>query len=347
MNDTEMRLPIKKKTAEIITILVLIAGAIGILSAFLHIRLIDFSNYLTATEHLLLGKNPYAVVEFFAPPWIAVFLAPLTFLPMEVASAIWLVVAILSQIGIGALVLLWERGSHSRTMRLSVPFFPALIPAALFSYITGQLSPLVTLSALLAIWIFLRTEIHPVTLGLLISISALKPHIVVIPLALCILELIRQRKLIALTWITLVLSFFVLISFLILPDWIPSLIGAWREGAYLGGPGLVAPGYRGIREFGVPLWVFVPLAVYLVRLWLKERLSPKVISLAFTTSLLLIPYARSYDQVVLAVPFSFIMLERVKKRIPTILVLLAVFVLPFTILWPLSPVVAAVALLMV
>lgn len=347
MNDIDLRWTKRKRILIVVLVLVVSTVALVLLASYFKVRLIDFTHYLTASDMLLRHADPYSAVEFFAPPYIAVLLAPLTLLPLEVASAIWLFIAALSQIGVGVIALSWTRGVHSRVLRLVIPFIPIFVPAAFFSYITGQLSPLVTVSALLTTWMVFRSEGHPVLIGILVGLAALKPHIVVIPLALVFFEMARWRRWGVLFCTVGVLVLLLIISFALLPGWIPALIRAWQGGAYLGGPGLVAPGYIGMRELGIPVWAFIPLIGYTAWLWAKEGLSSKVVSLAFTTSLLLIPYARSYDHVVLVVPFLFVMLTKERKLVPTIVILIAVGVLPFTILWPLSPVLVALAVIMI
>ena len=52
---------------------------------FVPLALIDYLHYDQAARLIWQGKNPYGVVEYFAPPWLAVFLLPL--LPLDIALA--------------------------------------------------------------------------------------------------------------------------------------------------------------------------------------------------------------------------------------------------------------------
>src|SRR5207245_416478 len=91
-------------------------------------------------------------------------------------------------------------------------------------------------------------------------------------------------------------------SFLWLPNWPVSLLGAWQGGAYRGGVGFVSAGYIGLQELGVPAWLFAPLLVYVFWIWWQEGLSVRLLALACAASLLVTPYSRSYDQVMFILP---------------------------------------------
>jgi hypothetical protein len=179
-----------------------------------------------------------------------------------------------------------------------------LTPAALFVYITGQISAIVVLAALVAAGEL--TRLGPgqrrwlVAIGLVVT--TLKPNIIWLPVLLMTLEILRRRD-----WRTVAMCIGVMIiltaiSFVWLPDWPVSLLLAWRAGAYRGGVGLVAAGYIGLIELGVPLWVFVPFVLYLFRRWWHASLSRPVLALAFAMCLLVTPYSRSYDHVILILP---------------------------------------------
>jgi hypothetical protein len=331
-----------------------VAGAVFIgllfivlLSTVLPIKLIDFEHFVTATRMLLKGENPYRSVEFFAPPWIFILLAPLTILPLKVASAIWLLVGFMSVVTAGALVIGWGNRRFPDVLRYAAIISPVLMPAAFFSYITGQISPLVTLAALLALWLSFHTEIHPITIGVALAVAVLKPHIVVVPVVLSILELFRHRRWRAIRWTLVSISTVMIISFAVLPTWVPELLGAWMDGDYRGGLNLVAPGFITLKELGIPFWVFLPLLVYVIRLWVTFGLNRKVIALTFITSLLLVPYSRSYDLVVLGFPFSYALLTLSKRSyLPAALMVISLGILPLTTLWVLSPAVAAIAMLL-
>jgi len=318
----------------------------GILVNVLAFRQIDFGHYMTATKLLLHGDDPYKEVEFFFPPWSIVLLGPFTLLPLKPAAGAWLILAIFSQVVSGAMVMQWGGRSAPRLLRIVILVLPPLLPAALFSYVTGQISPLIGFVALIASWISSRTSVHPLVLALAVGAATLKPHIVAIPLLLCLLELVRGRKWNYLAWIGIVFAGFVGVAYAVWPFWIQSLSDAWLGGSYRGGPGLVAPGYRGLLELGVPYWLLIPTLAYTLHAWVKDHLSARVIALGFTTGLLLAPYTRSYDQVILTFPICISLLAIADgRRLPAALILVSALALPLTSAWMLAPVISMLGLL--
>jgi hypothetical protein len=182
-------------------------------------------------------------------------------------------------------------------------------------------------------------------LAVALAVTSVKPHIVILPILICLLELISQRRWAHLAWLGAMALGLVTLGFLMLPEWIPSLAAALRGGAFLGGPGLVAAGYRGLLEFGVPYWILVPLAAYVVLVWARERLTVRVAALALCIGLLITPYTRSYDQTLLAFPACVALLvEGRHRRLRMVLASVAALVLPWTPAWALGTVVMVLAL---
>lgn len=330
-----------------ITLVLTLVVLVGLLSSVLKVRLLDFENYLAATRILGHGGNPYGTVEFFAPPWLALLLFPLTPLPPAVSASFWLLLLFACVGGAVILSLHWL-GHTSKTQRvLFTTLIPTLMPGVLYSYVTGQISPLVNLAIMLAGWQIVTSEsVWLPALGLLLA--TLKPHIVAAPAGLCLLELIRRRH-----WRTLAITligFGVLctLALLLLPNWPSALIQAWAEGKYKGGePGLVSPGYAGLGELGVPFWIFLPLAAYMLWQWQRTGLDAHTFALALVTNLLLVPYSRSYDLVVLILPvLSLAEFERQRDWAIFGLGITSAFILPFTPLSVLAPVIMAIALLL-
>jgi hypothetical protein len=328
--------------------LVLTVGLlVWLLAAGIKVRLLDFENYLAATRILARGGNPYGTVEFFAPPWLALLLLPLASLPTAISAAFWLLFLFACIGGVVIVSLRWL-GRDSKVQRLVFPtLIPLLMPGVLYSYVTGQISPLVNLAIILAAWkIDTSTSVWLPALSLLLV--TLKPHIVALPTILCLLELSRRHR-----WRLLGITlggFAVLcvLAFLWLPNWLPSLIRAWVEGKYKGGElGLLSPGYTGLPELGIPFWIFLPLTAYTLWQWWQTGLAPRTFALALVTNLLVIPYSRSYDLVVLILPLlSLAEFERRRDWAIFGLGLTGAFILPFTVLSVLAPVFLAIALLL-
>ncbi|MBN2554506.1 MAG: DUF2029 domain-containing protein [Anaerolineales bacterium] len=308
------------------------------LSAIPAFRPIDFGNYMTAAGLLLHGVNPYSAVEFFAPPWSILLLAPFTLLPPDLAAGAWLILSAFAQVACAALALRWLGIPVSRRKRAALLSLSALLPAAIFTYLTGQVSSFVALALLLALWACARPAFHPAVLGLLLGAAALKPHLAAIPALLCALELLRHRQWTRLAWTGLIFALLAGFSFLLLPGWVPALMDAWLGGAFRGGPELAARGYLGLLELGVPYILLLPALAYTLYACMKEGLTPRVAALALAAGLLLTPYTRVYDQVLLTFPAMLTVCAfKPGKRLAAALILIAAFGLPLTPAWMLAP----------
>src|SRR5262249_35906769 len=76
------------------SVLVIGLALAWLLSRALPLTLLDFEHYVQPSPLLWQGQNPYGLVEFFAPPWLALLLAPLLPLPIKLASAIWILLTL-------------------------------------------------------------------------------------------------------------------------------------------------------------------------------------------------------------------------------------------------------------
>lgn len=285
-------------------LLVLGTGLAVVLAASLPVRLIDYEHYQAGTRALWDGRNPYGIVEFFAPPWLALWLGPLLVLPTNRGAGLWLLLTLLSVGGTAALAARWVGQPSARLARLLGVAVTVLLPVSLFVYITGQLSALVGL-ALLAACIAIRSprwSRRPWLIAAALVVTTFKPHVVIFPLLLCGLELVRQRSWRTLAALSLLLALSAAFAFAVLPGWPGALASAWFAGAFRGGAGLVATGYVGLPDLGAPWWLFLPLALYVSAQWWRDGLAPRVVGLALAAGLLLVPYHRAYDHVLLILP---------------------------------------------
>ncbi|NUM48593.1 MAG: hypothetical protein HUU38_28125, partial [Anaerolineales bacterium] len=122
------------------------------LATFFKVRLLDFEHYLEAAKLIGQGQNPYGVVEFFAPPWFAWGMWPFLVLPEKYAVAVWVLLNLGAVSAATFLAIEWVQVSRPRMRLFLVGLTPIFLPGALFSYITGQGSPLVNLALLGAAW---------------------------------------------------------------------------------------------------------------------------------------------------------------------------------------------------
>jgi hypothetical protein len=329
------------------------AAAVYALYRSLPIALIDFEHYYAASRLLLQRQDPYGPVEFFAPPWLALLLAPLLLLPLRLAAAAWLLLLLAAVAFAAALAMAWLGFPRSPRPRLTLLVLAVLSPPAFFSYITGQVTPLVGLAALSAAWLIgtQREARNPWLTALALWLTLLKPHVVWLLALLCGLELLRRRAWRPLAWLAVLVALGAVSGFLLLPTWPQALWRAWRGGAYLGGPGLVAPGYLGLADLGLPAWLWLPLAGYVLYNWWRGGLTLYAAALALPAGLLLVPYHRSYDQVVLILPLLFALAQGSSagplRRWVALGLALAVVLVPLLGLSLAVPLLAAAAVLLV
>lgn len=331
----------------IAVLLLALAALITVGIRTLPLKLLDFENYLSATRMLQQRQNPYGVVEFFSFPWLALLILPLTLLPLDISSSIWLLINLICIEGSVLLALRWLGEKVNPPKLFFVTFASTLMPGSIFAYITGQITPLVAAALLFSAQsISSSSSIWLPAVGLFLT--ALKPNITALPVLIFVLELIRRRK-----WGILTVTFVGLLIFcgvteLWLPDWLSSLIEAWETGSYRGGEqGLLSPGYIGLSELGIPQWIFLPLAAYVVWRWYDRGFNPEVFSLAICINLLIVPYSRSYDFVVLILPLAY--LADVKNNWEYVLLavsVLSIIILPFTIFSAITPAILVLALML-
>jgi hypothetical protein len=284
-----------------------LAGLLVVLLAItlavrLDLHLVDFGHYYAAGRALWSGVNPYGSVEVFAPPWLAVVLAPWLIWPYPAAQMLWLLACVGSVVAAAWLSAAWLGIARRPPARVGVLFGAAVMPATLFMAVTGQLSGVVGAGVLAAGWALARAPGARWSRWLAaagLAAATLKPQVVVVPALICGLTLVRRRDWPGLAAAGAVLAGLAAAAWWMLPGWPLALWQAWAGGAYRGGEGLAAGGYFGLPELGVPLVVFAPAVAYAIWAWLRDGLTPHVMAAAFAGGLLVAPYTRSYDHVVL------------------------------------------------
>ena len=306
-------------------------------------RPIDWQNYMVAAARLRAGESPYQGVEFFAPPWIALLLVPFSLLPIDYSSGIWLLVSAAAAF---SATLLWTRSASfpaAHRARVLLSALTAASPLALYVYVTGQITALaelalISLAALAASSGRRRIMVLAVLASLLVTS---KPHIVALPLGLILLEAIRSRRWKVPTVFGATIGIAAVVSWLLRPDWPGEWVRALQTGEFLGGPGLAARGFFGLREAGVPgILLWLP-AGYSILYWMRKGLTPPALALAIASGLTLLPYLRLYDHLVLwpaAVTASELLLAKGSRTLVAV-PLAAMLLLPLTDLAMLLPVV--------
>lgn len=264
-------------------------------------RPIDWENYMLAAARLRAGESPYQGVEFFAPPWIAILLIPLSLLPIELSSGVWLMISAAAAF---SATVLWTRFGDFPSIPRSKIMLSALTaasPVALYVYVTGQITALVEVALIgLAVLVASSGRRHILILtGLAALLVTAKPHIVAFPLGLILLEAVRSHRWKVPTAFGATIAIAAAVSWSLRPDWLGEWFRALQTGEFLGGPGLAARGYFGLREAGVPgILLWLP-AGYSFFYWTRRGLTPTALALAIASGLTLLPYLRLYDHLLL------------------------------------------------
>lgn len=144
-------------------LLIIISGAI-LFSLFVPLRS-DFVIFYTAAQYLTHGHNPYDVMGFFSPIWVAVLFTPYTLLPYALAEKLHAVIAFTVY---GVAVLNLSRKS-TRPALLALCFIPFLWYTVLWGNIEYMVLIAVFLSAPLGLWLVLAKP----QMGLFIAVIML------------------------------------------------------------------------------------------------------------------------------------------------------------------------------
>lgn len=262
-------------------------------------RPLDFHNYVAAAAELAAGRSPYDAVEFFAPPWVALILVPLTWLPPAFSAGLWLLASLAAVLAISALWI--DHGSYpaGRRAPLLAGAAAVLSPTALYVYVTGQITALAGAALVYLIVSDRRWPSRPWLAAAAVLLASAKPHIVGIPLLFLLLDDLRrgERRLPATAAASLGAAGAV--SLVVLPSWPREWLSALRSADYLGGSGLVAEGYIGFRELGIPGVLLVLPLLYSAVYWYRRGPTPAAVALALAGGLIWLPYTRAYDQILL------------------------------------------------
>jgi hypothetical protein len=174
----------------------------------------------------------------------------------------------------------------------------AILPYALFSYITGQLSIVALAACTLCVWGLNANHQWPIAAGLILA--TLKPHVVALPVLLIVLELAHRRQ-----WLPLGAACAALVALgsmavALVPTWPRTLLTAWTSGAFYE----PRENLLGVAAFNVPSWLTYPFIAYTLLAWWQHGFDLRVLAVAVAANLLAVPYSRSYDYVLLLLPLA-------------------------------------------
>ncbi len=291
--------------------LLLILTIITVQIAPLIPRLIDFDQtFYPAARYTLAGENPYTTSyvvvsegnptpDFFSPAWLLLILLPFGLLPLKIAQAAWLLFLILTIIIALSRMQAW--GFHGLR-----PFLLILLPWSLISLLFGQVTPLVLLGTIWAIELVYdgeRTAVSPLPilkLAVAFLLIGLKPQLGIFIAAPLVLDMLwhRDRRLVGLAAIGLVILG---ITLLVTPPWLISKAVEVQK--------LTAPYWKSTLERELWLWALPSWPAQFMRLfvvgvmaywmWLQKGASTAWWSAWLTAVLIITPYTRAYDGVLL------------------------------------------------
>jgi hypothetical protein len=267
----------------------------------------DFDQtFYPAIRYTLAGQNPYtsyyqetdqgAPPSFFSPSWLLIVLLPFGLFPFEIARSLWMVfLVVVTGLGISQLVWWGIKG----------PWALALIalPWSLIGILFGQVTALVFLGSVLAIVQIARGK-QDWKSGLLIllglTLIGIKPQLAVfigLPLGLWLLWRRDKRLPILIAGGLL----FLLVVWLVSPPWpIGNAIEVQK---------VTAPHWKSTLERELMLWQLPAWLAHLARLvvivtmalwaWRAGDLTPTWWSAMLAAVLIMTPYTRAYDGVLL------------------------------------------------
>ena len=291
----------------LILLLLLCIGVLAVLAAPNLPPARDFDQtFYPASRYALAGENPYtadyietdqgAPPDFFSPAWLLLILLPFGLFPLAIARALWTIFLVgVTLVGIGLM-----RPWGFKGLR---PFALIALPWSLIGILFGQVTPLVFLGTIISIIELERQEksrqnVAKLFIGfLLIGVKPQLGLFVVIPMLLWMVWR-RDKRLIPLT----ILGLIVLALALIVAP--PSLLSQAIEGQRSIAPWWKSTLERELLLWGWPLWIayvvrLVVIAVMGYWAWQADSLSPVWWSAWLAAVLIITPYTRAYDGVLL------------------------------------------------
>jgi hypothetical protein len=322
----------------------------------------DFSSFWMAGKLILQGKNPYDMAAwgegfrqfelgflltpvFLYPLPLALLLAPLGYLPFLSAYIVWVALTQLMIIASLALLLCLETNPRKKLFFLPLVIGTILFRPTILTLTQGQLSGLFLFAL---VWIaFLWQKRKWFWGGCLLGLLALRPNLGFILIILVGLWLLLNKNWTALGG-TLVSGIFVLTAGLIYnPAWVIQYlhVGSNKLAETFGG----SPTVWGLGALishnhttttliiGCLAGLLILFGFFRAILHAHATLRPvSVLALAAGVTLLITPYTWTYDQLLLVLPLSAVILamDRRGVRFPlTASVFLGIDVLVFALLF--------------
>lgn len=291
----------------------------------------DFFSFWLAGRLVTQGGNPYSPAQWvpghqiFGATWISdqtylyplplsLFFAPLGLLPLLQGYIVWVAISIIMILASLFLIMVHNPNSS----RIAIPLLVGLLffRPTILTLFQGQISAMLLLC--LAGTLYLWEKGHWEWGSSLLPLLLLKPNLggpLLLLLSAWLLFRRRYRSILAMAFSGMILLG---IGFLQNPHWLSAYwsIGNLKVAQNFGGsPTVWGLGYLICRAHSPCMSVFggiTTLLLIVVYVWLalwRLNLTPlQVISLAVSTTLLVTPYTWTYDQLLLVIPITALML---------------------------------------
>jgi hypothetical protein len=323
---------------------------------------VDFRGYYAAGTLVLRGGNPYDYAQlapvleeltgfsgnnpYYYPPWYCLFFAPLSFIPYQVARALWLIInLVLFYLSLEYLRVAMEWKADG--WRRWGAFFSAVVMFAAYCLYSEQAGILLLFGLALALKAIKRDR--PVLIGLGLVIAITKPQVTILAVVFLGLWLL-SRKPSAVLWASGWIVVLTILASIAIPRW-------WEFDRTGFGHGIT---YRldgtdrtvskrvyatafdffsYVLHIEPPLEYFVIAGVGLLGLvivglvWYRYRYNPVgLVAASIILTLLITPYALQYDYVPLTVTLLWIFMRMSSLQRTTRLIAILLLLASFSVL---------------
>lgn len=328
----------------------------------------DFISFWTGAQALRAGHSPYdqafqmAVQQangwdtrtelfpfhpYVYPPWLAILIWPLTWLPYRQALAVWLALNLVLA-AVAMIVLIGVLRPRNRRAALPLAWLMLfLYLPVLHGLVVGQTHLLLLFLMTITMWA--STTRHDRVAGLALGLMSIKPQVGLVLAAVFGVYWLTQRRWQAVLSLILTGLVCAAISFVFVPNWVTDMLAASDRFTALTGLPLLPSGFRdyptvyaavrvGLTQSPI-LLLTAPAALAALVLWAVRRRSiaqlPRWFSMVVLAGLLLItPYARVYELTLLLAPLLYVWLttDIRASRLTRVAIVGCVYIWPFVML---------------
>jgi hypothetical protein len=280
----------------------------------------DFIGYWSSTRLLITGGNPYSAVELktiqeqvrsenpmeletimvWNPPWLMLFLIPISLSSFNVAAHSWLLInTLVTGLSLYSCWIFLHRSANEKVflVLLGAGF---IFPATLILFDLGQISSIILISLIL--FIFLIERRRDTLAGVVLLMTTIKPHLTYLVLLVILIWIIRNRRWKVSISLAVAGILSTLITWIINPTWILDYVDTLNSLPYnnlsTSTLGSFMSDVFGIQIFRYTFLLILPLAYPLAKAAEKIGFLTSF-NLALLISIPLSPYGFVFDHVLL------------------------------------------------